>query len=285
MSNATDIRSSTSSQTSLKFTMTGATTQSSVPRCTPLNNISTLPKLTPPMSLFRRVAKSHLHSPTWRDRLRSGGLMFWRPVAYEHHGNSLRLLLIRHYSTGPCQEIPRPAMMICLSSGINGFEHLGHHRLVLSRLCENNLYVGDDKFEKMRTETEFLGLMIGKDGVSTTHERKQAVAEWPRLNTPSEHCSIIGLLQFFCRFVKDFSSKAAPLTDLIRKHGGIQKWNSLWDMAIRSFKDTLVSVSIMKPLDWTSPFRCHVDACEVAVEGKLFQLGGDGSEQAIAYFL
>lgn len=40
----------------------------------------------------------------------------------------------------------------------------------------------------------------------------------------------------------------------------------------------------MKPTVWTSPFRCHIEACQVAVNGALTQLGPECSEQAIVYF-
>lgn len=79
-------------------------------------------------------------------------------------------------------------------------EHLGHLRLVIPRLCKNELYDGEDKFEIMRPETEFIGLMIRNGGVDISQEQKQAAAKWPCSNTLSELHSIVGLLQFFLAF-------------------------------------------------------------------------------------
>lgn len=39
-------------------------------------------------------------------------------------------------------------------------EHLRHLRIVLTRLRENQLYVGSRKFELLQDETEFLGLIV-----------------------------------------------------------------------------------------------------------------------------
>lgn len=41
-------------------------------------------------------------------------------------------------------------------------DHQRHPRLVLSKLRKLKLYVRERKYEQMRDETEFLGLMIGK---------------------------------------------------------------------------------------------------------------------------
>lgn len=58
-------------------------------------------------------------------------------------------------------------------------EHLNHLRIVLSRLRDHELYVGEKKFELMKTETEFLGLIVGRDGIKIGEERKRLIQEWP----------------------------------------------------------------------------------------------------------
>lgn len=99
--------------------------------------------------------------------------------------------------------------------------------------------------------------MIGKDGGSISDDQKLAVVEWPCLNTLSELHSFAGPLQFFRRFTKSFPSKAAPLTDLTRKHGRIGKCNLSCDNAFkipqrhagfsRYYETTRVNITIQLP--------------------------------------
>lgn len=163
-------------------------------------------------------------------------------------------------------------------------EHLNHLRIVLSRLRDHELYVGEKKFELMKTETEFLGLIVGRDGIKIGEERKRLIQEWPVPKNITELRSFLGLVQFFRRFVKDFSKIATPLTNLTRKHSHIGNWNEECEAAFNFLKESLTSSPIMAAPDWSRPFRCHTDACQFAVGGTLTQLDDAGREHAISYF-
>lgn len=163
-------------------------------------------------------------------------------------------------------------------------DHLRHLETVLQKLANNELYVGSDKFEIMTDNTEFLGLQIGGQGVSVGDDRKKIIRDWPVPGTMTDLRSFLGLLQFFRRFIRDFSKIAAPLTDLTRKNGGIHKWNQHCQVAFDELKKRLCSSPIMVPPDWSKPFRCHVDASQLAVGGTLTQKDSDGYDRAIAYF-
>lgn len=96
--------------------------------------------------------------------------------------------------------------------------------------------------------------------------------------------SFLGLVQFFRRFVKDFSKIATPLTNLTRKHSHIGNWNEECEAAFNFLKESLTSAPIMAAPDWSRPFRCHTDACQFAVGGTLTQLDDAGREHPISYF-
>lgn len=163
-------------------------------------------------------------------------------------------------------------------------EHINHLEIVLSRLQDHELYVGKSKFELFTQKTEFLGLDLGVDGISVGDERKRIVREWPRPSNLTELRGFIGLLQFFRRFIKDFSHIAAPLTNLTRKGSGIHRWDDECTLAFKSLKDLLCTSPIMQPPNWDLPFRCHIDASELAVGGTLTQLDEQGHDHAVAYF-
>lgn len=95
-----------------------------------------------------------------------------------------------------------------------------HLRLVLSRLRKHNFYVGEQKYELMRDKTKFLRLMVGKSGIRFKEERKKLMRDWSRPTTVMKVCSFLGL-EFFGRFIQDFSKIAAPLTKFMRKYSDI----------------------------------------------------------------
>lgn len=136
----------------------------------------------------------------------------------------------------------------------------------------------------MRNETEFLGLIVGINEIKIKDDRKALVRDWPTPNNISEVRSFLGLVQFFSRFVKDFSKIAAPITNLMRKNGSIAKWDQSCDAAFKTLKRSLISAPIMPAPDWARPFRCHTDAGQISVGETLKQIGESGQEHVISYF-
>ena len=52
-----------------------------------------------------------------------------------------------------------------------------------TRLREQKLYAKESKCEFFRTEVEFLGHRVGRDGVRMMEDKVEAVREWPTLST------------------------------------------------------------------------------------------------------
>ena len=96
-------------------------------------------------------------------------------------------------------------------------DHIEHVTTVLRCLDKFNLRLKPEKCEFHKTKVNFLGYVVGIDGVQMSEEKIQLVKEWPRPATVKEIQSFLGFLNFNRQFIKDYSKIAIPLTKLTRK--------------------------------------------------------------------
>ena len=166
----------------------------------------------------------------------------------------------------------------------NAEEHIKHLEIVLSRLQAEELYVSPKKCVFLTAETEFLGMILEKEGIRVNPDKIEVVTNWPGPQSLTEVRSFIGLLQCFRRFTRDFSGVTAPLTALRKKGSGIHRWNSQCERAFLMMKVALTTVPILMSPDLIIPFRCHVEASQKAFGGSLTQLDQNSNDRVIAYY-
>jgi Reverse transcriptase (RNA-dependent DNA polymerase) len=95
----------------------------------------------------------------------------------------------------------------------NEEDHLKHLNTVLSRLKEHELYVSTKKCAFMSTEMEFLGFIVGREGLRMDPTKIKVIEDWPRPESVTEVRSFLGLVHFFRRFISRFSEIGVPLTN------------------------------------------------------------------------
>ena len=95
--------------------------------------------------------------------------------------------------------------------------HVKHVKAVLDRLREYNLFAKLEKCRFHQSSVDFVGYIISKDGVSVNPANNESVETWPTPKSVKEVQSFLGFLNFFRRFIPNFSSLALPLTSLTKK--------------------------------------------------------------------
>jgi hypothetical protein len=147
----------------------------------------------------------------------------------------------------------------------NEEDHMRHVEKVLMRLRKHELYVSPKKCVFMGTEMEFLGFIVGKDGLRVDPKKIDVIESWPRPSSITEVRSFLGLVQFFRRFIFRFSEIAVPLTNLTKKNQSIGRWDDKCDQAFAKLKKAGTSAPILQSPNWKKPFKGHIDASQLAV--------------------
>jgi len=83
----------------------------------------------------------------------------------------------------------------------------GHDELVaeiVKRLEKNNLYVKPEKCKWKVREVEFLGVVIGPDGIKMEAEKVKRVLDWPIPKCVKDVQKFLGLANYYCQFIKGF---------------------------------------------------------------------------------
>ena len=97
----------------------------------------------------------------------------------------------------------------------------GHDEIVeevLERLEENDPFVKLEKCMWKVREVEFLGVIIGEDGVRIEKEKVQEVIEWLVPRNMKDVQKFLGLANYYRWFVKDFAMIVKPLHEMMRKN-------------------------------------------------------------------
>ena len=175
-------------------------------------------------------------------------------------------------------------------------EHAAHVRRVLQRLREHKLYAKQGKCELFRTQVEFLGHILQPGHISVDPRKLPALRSWPIPSTVYDIRQFLGLCNYFRKFIKDFSSIAAPLTELTSdkahapgKNGKLHEWTPTHQVAFTALKTALTSPPVLAIPNGKQPFIVQsttsvaTDASDKAVGAVLLQEGDDGKQRVVAY--
>lgn len=166
-------------------------------------------------------------------------------------------------------------------------EHERHLRLLFERLREFGVVVNPNKCVFGRSELEFLGHRINRDGVSPLPDKVDAIRNCSVPTTVKQLRGFLGLVNFYRRFIPNCAHILMPLTDLLRNRKKRSKkpldWSPACTAAFVEVKEKLAQSTLLAYPNSDYPLSLMVDASDRAIGGVIQQLHGNAWEP-IAFF-
>jgi hypothetical protein len=150
-------------------------------------------------------------------------------------------------------------------------DHLTHVDQVLSLLAQHRLFLKQSKCDFGASEVEYLGHLVGKDGVRVDLKMIEAMQDWPHPKTLKILRGFLGLTGYYHKFVKNYGKIETPLTTLLKKNSFT--WSLAAAQAFQTLKTTMCTTPVLALPDFTKTFVLECDASGKGIGTVLMQEG------------
>ncbi|RVW25255.1 Transposon Tf2-2 polyprotein [Vitis vinifera] len=123
-------------------------------------------------------------------------------------------------------------------------EHEEHLRKVFKILRQNKLYVKKKKCSFAKEEVSFLGHRIRDGKLMMDDSKVKAIQEWDPPTKVPQLRSFLGLVNYYRRFIKGYSGRATPLTDLLKKNKAWE-WDERCQQAFEDLKKAVTEEPVL----------------------------------------
>lgn len=149
---------------------------------------------------------------------------------------------------------------------------------VFEQLEQAGLTLRFSKCKFGQTTLRILGHIVSSKGITPDPEKIECVKSWPVPTCIKEIQSFLGFANYYRRFVKDFASIAAPLTEATK----VFVWHAAQQKAFNELKSRLITSPILSyPVAGVGTFVLDTDASDIAIGAVLSQI--TDQERVIAY--
>ena len=167
-------------------------------------------------------------------------------------------------------------------TGATEEEHTANLNEVLSRLEAAGLRLKREKCRFLMPQVEYLGHLIGKEGLRPNPSKVKAILDAPIPSNVSELRSFLGLVNYYAKFIPNLSSTLSPLYSLLQDSQQ-WTWGDLEQEHFLKAKQLLTSPRLLVHFDPTKDLVLSCDASQYGIGAVLAHRSEKGTEQPISY--
>jgi hypothetical protein len=156
-------------------------------------------------------------------------------------------------------------------------DHRRHLRAVLDELRRHQLFVKRTMCSFGASSVAYLRHIISAAEVAMDPAKVQAIHDWPAPRFVHAVCGFLGLAGYYRKFVHNYNTVAAPLTELRKKDGFA--WDEAVAAAFLALKVAVTSDPVLAMPDFAKLFVVECDASTFGFGAVLVQEG-----HPVAYF-
>lgn len=167
----------------------------------------------------------------------------------------------------------------------NQEEHDAHVKLVLDRLRAAKLYANPKKCVFDQDEVEYLGYILGKDGLKMNPKKLSTIVDWPEPRSVKDIQSFLGFANFYRRFVEHYAQIVIPLHAHTRKDAPLPfRLSDEARQAFNQLKRIFTSAPVLRHFDPALPITLITDASDFAISGIVHQPDHNNQLHPVAFF-
>ncbi|UYV72082.1 K02A2.6-like [Cordylochernes scorpioides] len=161
-------------------------------------------------------------------------------------------------------------------------QHVADLAAVLERLSKFRLRAKRAKSYFFRDSVEYLGHTIDQEGIKPLYDNVAALRDMPRPKNIRAVRSLLGMVNYYRRFVPNAGEVLDPLSNLLKK-GHKFFWGAAEQVAFEIIKKVLTSEPVLVHPVPSRPFILNTDASGIAV-GACLQQEVQGVVKPVAYY-
>lgn len=183
-----------------------------------------------------------------------------------------------------------PYVFVYLDDIIVATESFEKHFEILkelaARIKKAGLTISVEKSRFCMKVLKYLGYIVSVEGVRPDPEKIESILNYPIPKSIKDIRRLIGLTGWYRRFIPDYSTLTAPITELLKTNKTKQikfQWTDDARESLEKIKIRLTSAPILSNPNFQVPFILQTDASDVGLGGVLVQGEGE-EEQVVAYW-
>ncbi|KAL7307756.1 hypothetical protein TKK_0000428 [Trichogramma kaykai] len=163
----------------------------------------------------------------------------------------------------------------------NDAGHIKNLKEVCRRMENAGLRINKNKCSFLKQKIEILGHVIDRNGLHKAYSKVKAILEAPRPANKKQAQSLLGLVNFYAKFIKD---RAVQLKNLYECTGKETfEWTENCEKEFKWIKKEIVSPTVLAHYDPNRELILACDASDYGLSAVLSHKYGDGTERPIAF--